>query len=104
MTAADVTSKRVECQPNFGSKEVILISSGTESGGTDFMTLNLSAFGLKQVTNVIEFVHETDYSVIVKTAPDSTVVSSGVLTVVLSDHSTPGDWDDKTRVVVVEGE
>lgn len=103
MTAADVTSKRVESHPNQGTKQVILIASGTIAGGVDYVTLDLASYGISTVLSVREYVHETDYSVIVPTEPESTEVSSGELKVVVADHSTPGDWDDKMRVIVVKG-
>jgi len=95
---ADVTSRRVETHLPGNSKEILLISGTTVTGGTDTLTLTLANYGLTTVLSVRTVVHTTENSVIVEEAA-TTAVSSGVLTV-----TTASGNNNKKRVVTVKAE
>jgi len=103
MGAVDRTAERIENTPNLGAKEIVITSGTTVAGGVDYVTLTLADWGISKVLAVQEFVHTTTNEVIVETDPESTEVTSGVLKIVVADHSTPGDWDNMVRVLVVKG-
>ncbi len=98
MTAADVTSKRVEVTTSLGAKELLLVAQGTFTGGTDYVTFKLADYGISNVLSVEGNRHTTDYEVMVPETPDSTELSDGVFKIVTSTGNNNG-----TRVYLVKG-
>lgn len=94
----DVTSTRKEAFPVNGQKAVMLVSGTTVTGATDTLTMTLADFGMNRVLGVLEWVHTTDYSVIIAGTP-TCAVSGGVLTVT----TTTGN-NNKRRCILVFGE
>lgn len=96
----DVTSTRRELAPNAGLKTVMLVTGTTVTGATDTVTMTLADYGFKNVLGFDEFVHTTDYSVIVRQVATATsAVSAGVLTITTSTGN-----NNKRRVYIVYGE
>lgn len=100
----DRTASRVEVNPISGGKIVTLVTGTTVVSGTDTVTLKLSDYGITSVLGVEEQVHTTDYSVIEDGVTSfATTVTTGTLTVTLSNTGGAGANDNKRRFVVVYG-
>jgi len=77
-----------EVAPNAGLKIIHVLSDDALIGGTDNLTVDLTKFGCTKVHGVHVFDETTTGSVVVLTAPTSTAVSSGVLTIDLAGSDT----------------
>jgi hypothetical protein len=77
-----------EVAPNLGVKMIQVVCPDTTVGGTDDVTVDLSKFGCTNVHGVLVFDETTTGSVVVNTAPTSTIVASSVLTVDLGGSDT----------------
>lgn len=95
----DVTSYRTDVVPALGAKCVFLTTGTTLTGATDTVTLTLADYGFKRILGFKEYVHTTDYSVIIAGASPTVSVTNGVATFV----TTTGN-NSKRRVFVVWGE
>lgn len=92
---AVITNVPKEVSPNAGLKIVHAFTAAGDSGDTT--TVDLKAFGISSLMNVLCQVHTTDNSVLL-TEEATTAVAAGVLTVTL-----PAENDGKKRSILIVG-
>ena len=77
-----------EVAPNLGMKIISVVTDDDVVGGTDDVTVDLTAFGCTKVHAVMVSDETTTGSVVVNQDPTATSVSSGTLTVDLGGSDT----------------
>lgn len=87
MTALGAVSTNKEIAPNAGVKMVMCLFPDTVIGGTDNATVDLTAFGCRNLRGILVNDQTTTGSVVATQAP-TTSVTAGVLTITFGGSDT----------------
>lgn len=94
MTALGAVGTRQSVLPNIGATLISLVTAATVDDG-DTITVDLTAYGCRNIHGIWGFIETTTGSVVVAEAP-TTAVSSGTLTITVG-----GSTDDKVRCFLI---